>query len=231
MQPVWTTPQGHTVRLEVREGTNDWDICQSIIAENEYRIPPLTGTALDVGAHIGAATVLMLTDNPELRVVAIEPLPANVELLRRNTAQFGDRVTIIEAAASFAAAASIHWNFRGSADAERHRFIGNQRFGEDVDYDEQVAAGITLSELVERFGPFSFMKIDAEGAEHEFLDDPAIADVALIHGEWHDGERVEIRFDPPRTETRPAKEKPPASGGAAKPVKRAKATRKRKASK
>lgn len=195
MEPVWTTPRGHQVRLEVRPDTNDWDIGQSIIAENEYRIPPLTGVALDIGAHIGAASVLMLADNPDLHVVAVEPLPANVELLRRNTARFGDRITIIEAAAGTNPV--IGWNWRGSESAHRHRFIGNQRFDDATERDSLRVETVTLSELVARFGPISFMKIDAEGAEDAFLDDDAIEQVTLIHGEYHNGARVELRFERP----------------------------------
>lgn len=52
-------------------------------------------TVLDLGAHIGAASLLFL-ERGAARVVAVEPDPANVEQLRANVA--GRPVEIIEAA-------------------------------------------------------------------------------------------------------------------------------------
>lgn len=179
--------------MEVRPGTNDHNVAYSIITEDEYRLPiGLTGTALDVGAHIGAATVALCALNPDLRVVAIEALPANIELLRMNTAPYAERVTIIEAAAGTNPV--IRWNGRGSESAETHRFIGNQYLGPDVPQDTLIVETVSLSEIVAEYGPIAFLKIDCEGCEGSFLDDPAMDQVAAWAGEFHNGPAVEIRF-------------------------------------
>lgn len=186
----YTLPNGATVRMEVRDGTNDHNVCYSVLTEDEYQLPTgLTGTAIDVGAHIGSATVALLERNPDLHVVAIEPVPENVELLRRNTAPYADRVTIIEGAAG-SGPQRIGYNWRGGETERVHRFIANQHFPASTEHDELTVPGVTLSELVERFGPIAFLKIDAEGAEREFLDDPAREQVERIAGEWHHGPEV-----------------------------------------
>ena len=184
--------------MAVRDGTNDHNVCYSIITEDEYRIPSgLTGTALDVGAHIGAATVALCALNPDLRVVSIEALPANVELLRRNTAPYADRVTILHAAAG--TNDTIYWNWAGTkAEPENpHRFIGNQYFGPDTAHDTMILPTVSLSEIVAQYGPIAFLKIDCEGCEDTFLDDPAIDQVGWVAGEFHSGPSVELRFYAP----------------------------------
>lgn len=198
MEPTWTTPKGNTVRMQVREGTNDWNICQSIIAEDEYKIPPdLSGVAVDIGAHIGAATVRLLADNPDLHVVAVEPVPENVALLRENTAPYADRVTIIEGGAGNGPQ-TVRYNWRGGQTELIHRFIANQYFAPDTECDEITVPGVTLSEIVKDHGPIAFLKIDCEGCEDTFLDDPAIEQVAQVAGEYHTGAKVEVRFDKPK---------------------------------
>lgn len=203
----YNLPHGGAVEMTVRDGTNDHNVCFSIITEDEYRldaVKPLTGTALDVGAHIGAATVALCALNPNLRVIAIEPIPANLELLRQNTAPYADRVTIIAAAAG--SNPKINWNWRQPKQQELdvHRFIGNQHMGDETRYDTITVSTITLSEIVEQFGPIAFCKIDCEGCEDSFLDDPAIDQVALVHGEYHNGPKVELRFDKRDPGERPA---------------------------
>ena len=182
---------GQSVQMHTRPGTNDHNVCFSILTEDEYRIDdlkPMSGLALDVGAHIGAATVALCALNPDLRVIAIEALPANVRLLRKNTAPYADRVTVIHAAAGTNPV--VRWNGKDRT----HRFIGNQFGTGGVAYFGDT---VSLSEIVEQYGPVRFLKIDCEGCEATFLDDPAIADVEWIAGEFHAGPSVELRFYAP----------------------------------
>ena len=182
---------GGSVQMHTRPDTNDRNVCYSILTEDEYRIDelkPMSGLALDVGAHIGAATVALCELNPDLRVIAIEALPANVELLKLNTAPYAERVTIIEAAAGTNPV--VRWNGKDLV----HRFIGNQ-FG--TGGEAYFGDTVSLSEIVAEHGPIRFLKIDCEGCEATFLDDPAIAQVEWIAGEFHAGPSVELRFYAP----------------------------------
>lgn len=193
---TFALPHGGSVQMHVRDGTNDWNVAYSILTEDEYRIDalrPMTGTALDVGAHIGAATVALCALNPDLRVVAIEALPANVELLRLNTEPYADRVTIINAAAG--TNGEVGWNWTGDETSTVHRFIGNQYFDPSTGHDTLTVPTVSLSEIVAEHGPIRFLKIDIEGAEREFLDDPALDAVESIAGEWHHGPKVRLFFD------------------------------------
>lgn len=188
----FTLPTGATVEMRVREGTNDHNVCYSILTEDEYRLPRgIAGVAVDVGAHIGAATVGLLELNPELRVIAIEPVPENFELLARNTERYGDRVERIQAAAG--TNPIIRYGFKGDEPARVHRYIGNQHMPPGTPFEEVSLPTISLSQIVGEYGPIAFLKLDCEGCEYSFLNDPAVEQVAEIAGEWHDGPAVELR--------------------------------------
>lgn len=185
----WTTPRGNAATLTYRRDTNDYNTIQSAIGEDEYHLAGLhlTGFALDIGAHIGSVTIALALDNPELRIAAVEAVPANVELLRRNVERNGiaDRVTIIHAAAGDGSQQRIAWGFRGSELATHHAFIGNSNLPADSEHDEALVPGISLADLVG--GPIAFAKVDCEGCEYPFLDGPALLLVERIHGEEHYG--------------------------------------------
>jgi FkbM family methyltransferase len=186
------------VSMTVREGTNDENICRSILVEDEYRIRPLrlAGTALDIGAHIGAASVLLAVLNPELRIIAVEPIPPNLDLLRENIDRnrIADRVEVLDGAAG-RGKVRVAWNWRGDPSAVHHRFIGNQHFSSGTPHDTVTVRGYTLRQLVWLAGgAVSFLKIDAEGAERTWLRGPALRRVGIIAGEWHDGPEVGLRF-------------------------------------
>ena len=198
---TFRTPRGQSVTLAYREDTNDYNTLRSCLDEDEYRLRELTlsGTALDVGAHIGGVTIGLLVDNPDLRVVSIEAVPPNVDLLRRNVESLGlsERVTIVNAAAGKGKTATVRWAFEGNYVADHHAFIGNAVMPETdlrTAKSEQVPV-VKLADLVAEHGPFSFCKIDCEGCEYPFLRGKALSQVALIRGEEHYGKLDLPGFD------------------------------------
>ena len=188
---TFRTPRGQSVTLAYREDTNDYNTLRSCLDEDEYRLRELTltGTALDVGAHIGGVTIALLVDNPDLRVVSIEAVPPNVDLLRQNVEALGlsERVTIVNAAAGKGRTATVRWAFEGGEVAQHHAFIGNSLLPEGTTGRSEQLPVVKLADLVAEHGPFCFAKVDAEGAEYPFLRGKALANVELIRGEFHYG--------------------------------------------
>lgn len=189
---TFRTPRGRNVSMAYREDTNDHNALRSCMDEDEYHLvelDDLSGTALDVGAHIGGVTVALAIDNPDLRVVAIEAVPPNVDLLWENVERNGltERVTILSAAAGKGKTARIAWAFAGNESADHHAFIGNAVLPETdtSTHSESIVDVRTLKSLVAEFGPFTFCKADCEGCEFPFLQGPALKDVGLIRGEVH----------------------------------------------
>src|SRR5881396_102281 len=98
----WVTPRGAPVSMEFRDGTNDWNTLSIIFTNDEYGLRDLRldGIALDVGAYLGGVAIALALDNPGLRVIAIEPVPDNGDLIERNITRNSvqDRVTLIRGA-------------------------------------------------------------------------------------------------------------------------------------
>lgn len=181
----FVTPRGRAVNLWVRNGTNDHNTANSALDEDEYRLADLhlAGQALDVGAHIGAVSVALLADNPDLSLTCIEPVPDNVWLLERNLAENGLTARVLHAAAgSGEGSTRVAYRYTGSENALHHAFIGNATLLERSKQHEVIAVP-TFG--LDAFVPLAFCKIDCEGGEWDFLQGPALSQVIRIHGEWH----------------------------------------------
>lgn len=190
------TPRGSPVTYTVREDTCDhnnvWSACQ----EDEYGLADVDlgdGWALDIGAHIGGVTIPLALDNPRAHIIAVEGLSENVALLRENVAaaQVTDRVTILHAIAHRPGVRSgvMRWNFGGGEAASHHRYIGNATNIPVESQEEETVPAVSLADVLALAGgTIAFCKIDCEGGEYDFLDDPyAVPGVREYRGEFHDG--------------------------------------------
>lgn len=182
---IWKgdTPKGNEFKMECREGTSDENICRLIASLDEYGLGVHTfkGVALDIGAHIGTVTVPLLIDNPDLIVLACEPVFENVMMLRRNISLNGvdKRVTVLPIAVGPDGILPISHGYKG-----RHRHIGNLGEGDSEHTDDIVSMSLTA--IQRGIGkPLALMKLDCEGCEWDALADPAISQVEMIVGEFH----------------------------------------------
>ena len=181
--------RGRVYTLHVRGGTLDTAIFEQVLCEgSEYRLPVDTKPKVifDIGANIGAAAVYFAARYPDATVYCFEPLPENIELLRKNVAVFGDRVTVVpmglgETAGSFA----------------YNRSDDPANFGGGTFHNVGCADGDTVQLPVTTLTDFcrehqidkiDVMKIDTEGAEASVIaGTPAklLADVQVVLGELH----------------------------------------------
>lgn len=194
---VWETPAGNRAVFTYRSESSDFNTLNACLDDDEYRLPSgLKGLGLDIGAHIGAVAVALALDNPQMRVIAVEPVPDNLRLLRVNVAANGlqDRVGIIAGAVG-KGTVTIRHSFRGSESAEHHAFVGNSSLFAapySASYEETVYDGWSLANLAtERV---VFCKVDIEGAEFELFDDPAVALLQTIAGEAHNTHGTQREF-------------------------------------
>lgn len=85
--------RGFEVDLQLRPGTTDMDLPGMILGdEGMYDLPEVVRPEVifDVGGNIGIASVYFALRYPQATVYAFEPLPENLELLRRNTRDFAN---------------------------------------------------------------------------------------------------------------------------------------------
>jgi len=191
-QRAFTTPGGHRVMMHYRRDTNDYNTLNASLDGDEYQVPSgLTGTAIDVGGYLGSVGIALAADNPGLRVVIIEPVPPNAELIRQNIDANGlsERITLVVGAAGKGGeTVDVWYGYTGSESLEHHAFVGNSTLAYDSapqDHQTSTYKAISLASLVKAHGPISLLKIDTEGAEWAFLDSPAVKDVDIFLGEWH----------------------------------------------
>lgn len=154
-------------------GANELPVQQALAAH----LAP-GGVFYDVGANIGFLTVIgARLAGPAGRVYAFEPVPANVDAVRRNVAlnRF-DNVEVVEVALS---------NRSGTGELALAAYSGGSVLADAGTPPDQ--AGVLsvrlacIDELVEQGGlrPPTFVKIDVEGAELAVLE--GMARTAVRH--------------------------------------------------
>ena len=135
---------------------------------------------VDLGGNIGCFGLLLLGRFPDARVVAFEPDPSNLELLKRciELNGYNDRWSVVEACA-------------GSADGETP-FIGGQGALSRMPLTgDGTGDAPTMTVPVVDIFPYlkgvDLLKIDIEGGEWALLDDPRFAELRppAILLEWH----------------------------------------------
>src|SRR5690349_6287046 len=88
--------------MTIRDGSNDYNTLNACMTEDEYHLADFHGSgwAVDVGGYLGGVAISLALDNPELRVLVIEPVPDNIRLIRENIERndLTERVTLIEGA-------------------------------------------------------------------------------------------------------------------------------------
>lgn len=197
-QEVWTTPNGRLIAFRYRKGTNDWNTVNACVGTNdEYGLAgrKITGQVLDVGGYLGSVGITIAVDNPEARVLIVEPVPWNAALIRENAElnKVADRVTVFEGAVGEAGqkTSEIRFGYVGDANLEHHAFVGNSSLaydtGGDTPHDKKTVPTLGLSELLDQYeiDRVAFMKIDCEGGEWPFLDTPDVDRIDYLVGEAH----------------------------------------------
>jgi FkbM family methyltransferase len=158
-----------------------------IFVRDEYTVPKNAVTILDIGANIGAFTVLAATANPRAKLVAVEPVPETYSLLQRNLASncMQPRVTTLQCGvAAENGTRDLYLGIESPfSSLIRHPLNSSNQPPIKVNT-------ITLTELIDRYFPagIDMLKMDCEGAEHEsILATPAayLAKIKYLSLEYH----------------------------------------------
>lgn len=147
----------------------DQQVIDEVWRANDYRVPPsgLSGTVLDIGANVGAFTVLAAKAGAE-RVIAVEPEWRNRERLEAHVAlnHVAGVVTVIPAAVTGDGESVVMVGTGGGARSAAVDAVA-------VNLTEhELRAGTpatTLGQLLSTYGPVRFLKMDIEGGEYDAL--------------------------------------------------------------
>ena len=126
-------------------------------------------TVLDIGANIGY--YLLIEDQligEKGRIIAVEPVASNLELLKRNTKQASTKdIAILEGAVSNVSGPRTFYLARESNLNTFHKHLLESRGNLNT---EVVVPTYTLEQLVSRYGEFDYLRMDIEGHEVEVLE-------------------------------------------------------------
>jgi FkbM family methyltransferase len=135
----------------------------------DYPAPPDVRLVLDVGSNIGISALYFLTRNAEVRCMLYEPVPENVERLRRNLAGFEDRYTLYESAVAGEAGTAEF----GVEATGRYGGIGVET-GRTISVDVRGINDV-VAEALGAADAIDILKLDTEGLE--------VATVRAIRGD------------------------------------------------
>ena len=81
-------PKGVIAKFFVRADTADECTCQATYRSDEYKFvnyPPAPGQwYIDAGGYIGTTAILYAQLYPQAKIIVIEPMPENLEMIRKN---------------------------------------------------------------------------------------------------------------------------------------------------
>ena len=169
----------------VRRGTGDAiELVSSCLRQvyGQYLPPPPVGLVLDAGAFIGDTTAWYLSRFPDAEVFALEPDPANFEMVARNCSAYGSRVTLLNAAL---------WSHRSRLTLPSSRTATSDVSVAAVD-DEAPSncVGVSPLDVLEMSGKneIDIFKCDIEGAEVELFSsecDPWLSRTRSLYVDIH----------------------------------------------
>ena len=192
------TPGRNPAKFFCRDGSCDHAMALAIADSDVYRLSRFQGLkwAMDVGAHIGEVAISLALDIPGLKVLAVEPVPENVQVLVRNIELNGltDRVFPVSGAVGKSSGhMDCHYGYThipGVTDlyTDMHKFVG-EAFGELGDPITIQVPVFNLGMLLGQYDidELDLMVIDCEGAEWEFFDTSFLGKIKHILGEYHAG--------------------------------------------
>jgi FkbM family methyltransferase len=143
--------------------THDMWTMNEVFCRQDYAPDPRAQVVVDIGSNIGISALFFLTRSPLSRCWLFEPVPRNVERLRRNLSGYEDRFELGRVAV---AAAGGRVEF-GVEDSGRYGGIGVHT-GRSI---EVASEGINqvLEVILDSAPAVDILKIDTEGTELEII--------------------------------------------------------------
>jgi FkbM family methyltransferase len=151
--------------LRCRPRTSDIDVFKQIFASREYRClddVPSAELIVDCGANVGFASAYFLTKYPSAKLIAVEPDPANVAMLKTNLAPYGDRWQAINSGVWSKNVGLVISEVPFGDGREWARTVRETREGETP-----TMTAVDIGTILAQSGHqrISILKVDIEGAE------------------------------------------------------------------
>ena len=176
--PLWFRPQ-----------TSDLDVFHLTFVRRQYETLDTSADVrfvIDGGANAGYVSVWFLLRHPNASVVAIEPDPANADLLERNLKPYGDRARVVRSAIWSHPTGMV---LRSAGDGRAWAW----QVRESASWEPADMTATDIGTLLAESGQprISILKLRVEGAEREIFadgDSEWLARTDTIAIELHDAE-------------------------------------------
>jgi FkbM family methyltransferase len=182
------------MEIFVRHPMADAWVVHEVLNRGVYRPPEAVHAVLrrrerplrivDLGAHVGSTTLLMLELFPDASVLAFEPNPDTAAVLRRTITANGldEQCEVREAAAGVAPGSAVMEGFsllsHLSRDGEEQEAVDQYPFLRA--YQRRGApARVPIVDVLPELQDADLVKIDIEGGEWPILQDPRFADLRV----------------------------------------------------
>jgi len=201
-------PKGLKAVFSFRPGTADENTILATYKEDEYgfvNFQPQAGDAMiDAGGYVGSTAILYAQLFPEARIFCLEPLPENVEIIRKNIEanHLGERIILIERALWGNSTDKIKVHYRDSSTVGAvHRFVGSAfpDYHETVSTETAEVQTISLDDIIrdQYIRNVRLLKMDIEGSEFEVLrglSEENLLKIQTMVGEYHNVKRNDGSF-------------------------------------
>lgn len=174
----------------------------SILVLDEYSLMPFVNhpsagsvrKVLDIGANIGAFSLLTHALFPEAQIMAVEPEPSNLELLNLNLESLGGLGTIIpKAIAPVTGTVQLAVHPRNSGASYVVDQVPDQPYA-PINSVAVDAISVLSAHQIYDWSNVDLLKVDTEGSEEVIFQDLSelglLNDVKWIRFEWHGQERA-----------------------------------------
>lgn len=166
-----------------RTGPNVSAIVNNIIrGEYDGALPPNPTVIIDGGAYIGDLTCLWATRFPNARIFGFEPNPTSGQYAVRNTAPYGDRVTIVNKGL---------WSSCGALGFSGNEMDFSLRASEATDDSYVPVVDMETFMREQGISHIEILKLDVEGAEKHILGpgcESWVRSVGVVMVECHGAE-------------------------------------------
>jgi FkbM family methyltransferase len=183
------------MRIFVRHPWSDAWVVHEVLSRRVYRPPEPVARRLrehdrplrivDLGAHVGSTTLLMLELYPDAQVTAVEPNPSTAALLRRTIEAngLGGQCEVIQAAAGVAPGHVLMEGFSLLAHVVRDRdeveAVDQLPFLREPQLRRGAPNRVEVVDILPVLAGADLVKIDIEGAEWPIFADPRFRELGI----------------------------------------------------
>lgn len=199
---VFTAPNGEKRTLYFRDGTNDESTIIACFEQDFYKFLEheydSNDVFLDLGSDVGAVSVLFSTLPTRHRIIAVEPLPENCEVIRENASENNVDIVLYEKALWVDSNSKVNVFYADDSESGKvHKYMGGINMADPLSKGTGnkyvTVSTINLEQIFtdNKIESCGFLKMDIEGAEERLFSNlplPLLDRMKFITGEYHNAD-------------------------------------------